>query len=115
MRHVPGKKYLVADSLSRRLKCEDDSDGSRKDIEEFLDYELKCLEIYYLSVTVYEGRVRMNFGGVKCRGKAFVNTGKGGNSSESSKSPGDDFSVDRDGDYNSIRILNLELEYSERY
>ena len=115
MRHVLRKKYLVADSLSRRPKCEDDSNSLRKDIEKFLNHKLRYLEIYYLSVTKYEERVRVNFGGVKYRKKAFVNTKGGGNSSKSFKSPEDDFSADRDENYNFTRILNLELKYSEKH
>ena len=115
MRYVPRKKHLVANSLSRRPKCEDDNNSLRKDIKEFLDYELKCLKIYYLLVVKYEGRVRVNFGGVKYREKAFVNAGKGEDSGESSKSPKDDFFINKNGDYGSARILNLELKYSEKH
>ena len=57
----------------------------------------------------------MNFGGIKYRGKAFVNTEKGGDSDKSFKSPKDDFSAGRNGDYSFTRILNLELKYSEKY
>ena len=115
MRHVPGKKHLVADSLSRRPKCEDDSDGLRKDMEEFLDHKLGCLRIHYSSVAVCEGKVRVNFGGVKCREKAFVNAEGGGDSGESSESPKDDFSAGGNGDHSPTRILNPESEYSERH
>ena len=105
----------MADSLSRRPKCEDDSDGSREDMEEFLDHELGYLGIHYSSVAVCEGRVRVNSGGMRCRGKAFVNAGGGGDGGESSESPGDDFSAGGDGDHGPARILNPESEYSERH
>ena len=115
MRHVSGKKYLVANSLSRRLKYRNDSDSLKKNIKEFLNYELKCLKIYYLLIAVCEERVKVNFGGIKYRGKAFVNAEGGGDSDKSFKSPGNDFFVDRNGNYNFTRILNLKLKYSEKY
>ena len=115
MRHVPKKKHLVADSLSRRLKYKDDSNNLRKDIKEFLNYKLKCLKIYYLLVTVYEERIKINFGGIKYRKKAFVNTKEGENSGKSSKSLKNDFSTGGNGDYNFTRILNSKLKYSEKY
>ena len=115
MRYVPKKKYLVVNSLFRRLKCKDDSNSLRKDIEEFLNYKLGCLEIYYLLIIVCEGKVRVNFGGVKYRRKTFVNAGGGGDGGKSFKSPKNDFSTGENGNYNFIRILNLKLKYSEKY
>ena len=115
MRYVPKKKHLVVNSLSRRPKCKDNSNSSKKNIEEFLDHKLKYLEIYYLLVIVCEGRVRVNFGGIKYRGKAFVNTEKGGDSNKSFKSPGNDFFISGNGNYSPARILNFKLKYSEKY
>ena len=115
MRYVPKKKHLVVNSLSRRLKYKDDSNNSRKNIEEFLNYKLECLKIYYLLVAVCEGRVKINFKNIKCRGKTFVNTEEGGNNNKSFKSPKNDFFVGGDGNYNSARILNLKLKYSEKH
>ena len=57
----------------------------------------------------------MNFGGIKYRKKAFVNTKKGENSNKSFKSLKNDFFTSRDGNYNFIRILNLKLKYSKKY
>ena len=115
MRHVPKKKHLVADSLSRRLKYKDDSNSLKKDIKEFLNHKLECLGIYYSSVVKCEERIRVNFGGVKYREKAFVNAGGGGDNSESSKSLKNDFSAGGDGNYSPARILNSELKYSEKH
>ena len=115
MRYVFKKKHLVVNSLSRRLKYKDDSDSLRKNIKKFLNCELKCLKIHYLLVAVCEGRVKVNFGGIKYRGKAFVNAGGSGNNDKSFKSPKNDFFTNRNENYNSIRILNLELKYSEKY
>ena len=84
-------------------------------MEEFLDYKLGCLKIYYSLIIVYEGRVRVNFGGVKYRGKAFVNAEGGEDSSKNSKSPKDDFFISGNGNHSPARILNLELKYSERH
>ena len=115
MRHVPKKKHLIVNSLSRRLKYKDDSNNLRKNIKEFLNYKLGYLKIYYLLVAVCEGRVKINFGGVKYKGKAFVNAGKGGDSNKSFKSPKNDFFINKNGNYSSTRILNSELKYSEKY
>ena len=115
MRYVPKKKYLIVNSLSRRLKCGDDNNSLRENIEKFLDYELKCLEIYYLLVIIYEGRIRVNFGGVKYRGKAFVNAGEGENNNKSFKSPKNDFSIGGNENYSFTRILNSKLKYSEKH
>ena len=57
----------------------------------------------------------MNFGGIKYREKAFVNAGKGENNSKNFKSPKNDFFVNKNGNYNFTRILNLKLKYSEKY
>ena len=105
----------MVNSLSRRLKYKDDSNNLRKNIKKSLDYELKCLKIYHLLITVYEGRVKINFGGIKYKEKAFVNTEEGGDSNKSFKSPKNDFSTGKNGDYNFTRILNLKLKYSEKY
>ena len=105
----------MVDSLFRRLKCENDSNNLKKNIKEFLDYKLKYLKIYYLLVIIYEERVKVNFGGIKYRRKTFVNAEKDGDGGKSFKSPKNDFSVGGDGDYSFIRILNLELKYSEKY
>ena len=105
----------MVNSLSKRLKCKDDSDGSRKNIKEFLNYKLKCLGIYYLLVIIYEKKVRVNFGGIKYKGKAFVNVGRGGNNNKSFKSPKNDFFTDGNKNYSFTRILNLKLKYSEKY
>ena len=105
----------MINSLFRRLKYKDNSDSSRKNIKKFLDHELECLKIYYLLITICEERIKVNFGGIKYRGKAFVNTEEGEDNSESFKSPKNDFSINRDGNYSFIRILNLELKYSEKY
>ena len=115
MRYVPKKKYLVINSLSRRLKYKNDSNNLKKNIKKFLNYKLKCLEIYYLLVTVCERRVKINFENIKYRGKTFVNAGKGENSNKNFKSPKNDFFINRNGNYSFIRILNLKLKYSEKY
>ena len=115
MRYVFKKKYLVVNSLSRRLKYKDDSNSLRKNIEKFLNHELKCLKIYYLLIIVYEGRIKVNFEGIKYRGKTFVNAGRGENNNKNFKSPKNDFFIDRNGDYNFTRILNLKLKYNEKY
>ena len=57
----------------------------------------------------------MNFGGIKYRGKAFVNAEEGENNNKSFKSPKNDFSINRNENYNFTRILNLKLKYSEKY
>ena len=105
----------MVNSLSRRLKYKDDSNNLRKNIEQFLNYELKYFGIYYLFIAIYEKRVKKNSGNVKYRGKAFVNTKEGGNKNKSFKSPGNDFFVSKNENYNSTRILNSELKYSEKY
>ena len=105
----------MANSLSRRLKYKDNNNSLRKDIEKFLNYKLKYLKIYYLLVIIYEKRVKINFGGIKYKGKAFVNTKEGEDNNKSFKSPGNDFSINKNGDCNSARILNLKLKYSEKY
>ena len=105
----------MANSLSRRLKYKDNNNSSRKNIKRFLNHKLKCLKIYYLLVTVYEKRVKVNFEGIKYREKAFVNTEKGENSNKNFKSPKNDFSINRDENYSFTRILNLKLKYSEKY
>ena len=105
----------MVNSLSRRPKCEDDSNSLRKNIKKFLNDKLKCLEIYYLLVIIYERRIKVNFEGVKYREKAFVNAKEGENSDKSFKSPKNDFSVNKNGNYSSARILNLKLKYSEKY
>ena len=115
MRHVPKKKYLIADNLSRRLKYKNDSNSLRKNIKKFLNYKLGYLKIYYLLIAVCEGRVKVNFGNIKYRGKTFVNTKEGENSNKSFKSSKNDFFIDKNGDYNFTRILNLKLKYSEKY
>ena len=115
MRYVPKKKYLVVNSLSRRPKYKNDNNSLKKNIKEFLNHKLKYLKIYYLLVVVYEGRVKVNFGNIKYRGKAFVNAEGGENSDKSFKSSKNDFFIGGDGDYNSTRILNLKLKYSEKY
>ena len=115
MRYIPKKKYLIINSLSRRLKCKNNSDSSRKNIEEFLNYKLKCLKIYYLLIAVYEESVKVNFGGIKYRGKAFVNTEEGENNNKSFKSSKNDFFISENENYNFARFLNLKLKYSEKY
>ena len=80
-----------------------------------MNYKLKYLKIYYLLVAIYEERIRVNFGGIKYKEKAFVNAKKGGNNNKSFKSSKNDFSIDRNGNYSSARILNLKLKYSEKY
>ena len=115
MRYVFKKKHLIVNSLFRRLKYKNNSNSSREDIEEFLNYELKYLKFYYLLAIVYEERVKINFGDIKYKEKAFVNTKKGENNNKNFKSPKDDFSINRNENYNSTRILNSELKYSEKY
>ena len=105
----------MANSLSRRLKYKDDSNNLRKNIEKFLNYKLGCLKIYYLLVIVCEKRIKVNFGGIKYRGKTFVNAKEGGNNNKSFKSSKNDFFINRNGDYSFTRILNLKLKYSEKY
>ena len=105
----------MVNSLFRRLKYRNDSDSLRKNIEKFLNYKLKYLEIYYLLIVVCEERVKVNFEGIKCRGKAFVNAEEGENSDKNFKSPKNDFFVGRNENYNFTRILNPKLKYSERY
>ena len=73
------------------------------------------MEIYYLLVAVYEKRVKVNFEGIKYKEKAFVNAKKGENNNKSFKSPKNDFSINRNENYNFARILNLKLKYSEKY
>ena len=105
----------MANSLSRRLKYKDDNNNLKKNIKKFLNYELKCLKIYYLLVIVCEKRVRMNFENIKYKEKAFVNAGEGENNGKSFKSPKNDFFIDKNGNYSFTRILNPELKYSEKY
>ena len=76
---------------------------------------MKYLKIYYLLGAVYEGKIKINFENIKYKKKAFVNTGKGENNNKSFKSPKNDFSVNKNGNYSFIRILNLKLKYSEKY
>ena len=105
----------MINSFSRRLKCKDDSNSLRKNIKEFLDYKLKYLKIYYLLVAVCERRVKVNFEGIKYKGKAFVNTEEGGNSDKSFKSSKNDFFINKNGNYSFTRVLNSKLKYSEKY
>ena len=115
MRYVPKKKYLIVNNLFRRSKYKNNNNSSKKDIEKFLNYKLKYLEIYYLLVIIYEERIRINFESIKYREKAFVNVKKDGNNNKSFKSPKNDFFINRNENYSFTRILNLKLKYSEKY
>ena len=105
----------MVNSLSRRPKYKDNNNSSRENIKEFLNHKLKYLKIYYLLIAVCEKRIKMNFEGIKYRGKAFVNTEEDENSDKSFKSPKNDFFIGGNENYSFARILNLKLKYSEKY
>ena len=50
VRHVPGKKHLAADGLSRRPRTADDDQDNEEDVEEFLDMRLDCVQAYSVQV-----------------------------------------------------------------
>ncbi len=46
VRHVVGKRHLVADGLSRRPWVPEDDEESESDVKDFIDVELFCYGVH---------------------------------------------------------------------
>ena len=100
VRHVPGKKHLVADGLSRRPWTAEDDESSEESVEEFLDSQFMVVGVHFAGA-----RLTVAPGAISNRNRQIDLPGVTPGSSTNPEQPEED----------SGSVLNPASEYSEKH